>query len=106
MKSYAGNANSIADSILEILYNQDLTEKMVSNASRKVKELFNWTRIAEMTADVYEKSINRFKEQLVEDIPENIKTEKIQKESILDRLTDEKARLDKIARNQSKLKEA
>ena len=106
MKSYAGNANSIADSILEILYNQDLTEKMVSNAGRKVKELFNWTRIAEMTADVYEKSINRFKEQLVEDIPENIKTEKIQKESILDRLTDEKARLDKIARNQSRLKEA
>lgn len=64
MKAYAGNLNSLADSILEVLHDKDLADKVVKNASRKVKELFNWDRISEMTADVYEESIKKFNEKL------------------------------------------
>ncbi len=109
MKSYAGNANSIADSVLELLYNQDLKDKIVKNATRKVRELFNWNRIAKMSIDVYEKAIKNFNKNLKEaeeTIPEEIKVEKLQKESILERLTKEKDLLDRLARPKEKLSEA
>ena len=35
MKSYTGNANSLADSILEILHNPEKAEKMKENALKK-----------------------------------------------------------------------
>ena len=109
MKSYAGNANSIADSVLELLYNQDLKDKIVKNATRKVRELFNWNRIAKMSIDVYEEAIKNFNESVKEaeeTIPEEIKVEKLQKESILERLTKEKDLLDRLARPKEKLSEA
>lgn len=111
MKSYAGNANSIADSVLELLFNQELSNKITKNASRKVKELFNWNRIAEMTAQVYEESIKRFnenfnKEENTEEVPEAIKVEKLQKESILERLTKDRDLADILARPNERLQEA
>ena len=57
MKSYAGNANSIADSILNILYDHQLAANVSKNAKAKVKELYNWNKIAQDSHFVYQKAI-------------------------------------------------
>ncbi len=57
MKSYAGNPNSLADSILELLYNPQLCDSVVKQAKLKVKNEFNWTKIAQDTHFVYQKAI-------------------------------------------------
>ncbi len=57
MKSYAGNSNSLADSILSLLYNPDLCERIVKNAKQKVKEVYNWQKIAQDTHFTYQKAI-------------------------------------------------
>ena len=49
LKSYAGNANSIADSVTQLLYDYDLSEKITKNAKLEVVQNFNWTKIAEDT---------------------------------------------------------
>ena len=57
MKSYCGNANSIADSILELLYNPELYENIVRKAKAKVKNNYNWAKIAQDTHFTYQKAI-------------------------------------------------
>ena len=57
MKSYAGNSNSIADSILALLYDHSLAATVSKNAKAKVKELYNWNKIAQDTHFVYQKAI-------------------------------------------------
>jgi len=57
MKSYAGNSNSIADSILSLLYDQQLNAKVSKNAKAKVKELYSWNKIAQDTHFTYQKAI-------------------------------------------------
>ena len=57
LKSYAGNANSLADSIIELLYNKKLGDTIVKNAKAKVKAQFNWDKITNDTHFVYEKAI-------------------------------------------------
>lgn len=57
MKSYAGNSNSIADSILTLLFDHKLGMEISKNAKNKVKELYNWTRIAQDTHFSYQKAI-------------------------------------------------
>lgn len=57
MKSYAGNPNSIADSVLAVLYDQQLATNISKKAKQKVKEEFNWTKIAQDTHYTYEKAI-------------------------------------------------
>ena len=57
MKSYAGNANSLADSILALLFNPELCENITKNAKEKVKKEYNWTKITEETHFAYEKAI-------------------------------------------------
>ena len=57
MKSYAGNSNSIADSVLTLLYNHQLCDNIVKNAKTKVKQEFNWNKIAKDTYFTYEKAI-------------------------------------------------
>ena len=57
MKSYAGNANSIADSILTLLFNQELAKSCVEKAQEKVRTQYNWTKIADDTHFIYEKAI-------------------------------------------------
>lgn len=57
MKSYAGNANSIADSILNLLYDHQLANNVSKNAKAKVKELYNWNKIAQDSHFVYQKAI-------------------------------------------------
>lgn len=81
MKSYAGNANSIADSVLSLLYDPQLCANISKKAKAKVKEQFNWTRIAQDTHFTYEKAIcqtmaERQAEQLLQERAK--KTEKAQ----------------------------
>ncbi len=57
MKAYTGNANSLADCILAILFNHDLTEKMKVNAANKVQSIYNWDKISGQTINVYEEVI-------------------------------------------------
>ena len=54
MKSYCGNPNSIADSIL---FNPELCDNIVKNAKIKVKENYNWQKIAQDTHFTYQKAI-------------------------------------------------
>jgi glycosyltransferase involved in cell wall biosynthesis len=57
MKSYAGNANSLADSILTLLFDHKLCDEVVKNAKAKVKAEYNWNKITSDTHFVYEKAI-------------------------------------------------
>jgi len=57
MKSYTGNANSIADSILELLYDEQLAKNIVKKAKNKVKNNYNWNKIAQDTHFTYQKAI-------------------------------------------------
>lgn len=57
MKSYCGNPNSLADSILQLLYSPELCENVVKKAKQKVKNEYNWTKIAQDTYFAYQKAI-------------------------------------------------
>ena len=57
MKSYAGNSNSLADSILSLLYNPGLCANIVKQAKLDVKNKYNWTKIAQDTHFTYQKAI-------------------------------------------------
>lgn len=57
MKSYAGNANSIADSVLALLYDHQLADNVSKNAKAKIKNLYNWNKIAQDTHFIYQKAI-------------------------------------------------
>ena len=61
MKSYAGNPNSLADSILECLYDETLCKQMAAKAHEKVVKEFNWETISKKTMDVYKESIKQAK---------------------------------------------
>ena len=72
MKSYAGNPNSLADSILELLLNPALCDKVTKKAKQKVKNEYNWAKIAQDTYFTYEKAIcktvaEKQKEQMVQE---------------------------------------
>ena len=66
MKSYAGNSNSIADSILALLYDQELCNRVSKNAIEVVKEKYNWNIIAQATFKTYEKAISKSKSKELE----------------------------------------
>ncbi len=57
MKAYCGNANSLADSILEVLYDHKLASDMVRKAKNKVRNEYNWSKIAQDTHFTYQKAI-------------------------------------------------
>ena len=57
MKSYTENANSLADSILTLLFDQQLCSEITKNAKQKVKNEYNWTKLAQDTHFVYQKAI-------------------------------------------------
>ena len=57
MKSYAGNPNSIADSVLTLLFDAALAANVSKKAKVKIKEEFNWNKIAQDTHYIYEKAI-------------------------------------------------
>ena len=53
LKSYAGNANSIADSVLKILYDYNLSDSLIENARKEVVQKYNWKVIAMSTLNSY-----------------------------------------------------
>ena len=57
MKSYCGNPNSLADSILELLYDHKLCADMTKAAKNKVRSEYNWSKIAQDTHFAYQKAI-------------------------------------------------
>ncbi len=57
MKSYAGNPNSIADSILALLYNPELCANITKKAKQEVKDNYSWAKIAQDTHFAYQKAI-------------------------------------------------
>ena len=57
MKCYAGNSNSIADSILAYLFDSKLCDQCAKAAKAKVKEEYNWNKITQDTYFVYQKAI-------------------------------------------------
>lgn len=61
MKSYTGNSNSLADSILDILHNPDKAEKMKKRAYEKVHTIYNWDVITNKTLEVYNDIIEEAK---------------------------------------------
>lgn len=87
MKSYAGNSNSIADSILTLLFDHKLCNEISKNAKNKVKELYNWTKIAQDTHFSYQKAIcetmaERQAKQLVQEKALKIKKNKGEEKEI------------------------
>ena len=78
MKSYAGNPNSLADSILELLFNPQLCESISKKAKTKVKNEYSWTKIAQDTHFIYQKAICQTMEerQTHQIAQENAKKEK------------------------------
>ena len=77
MKSYAGNPNSLADSILTLLFDSKLCSDVVKNASSKVKTDYNWQKIAQDTHFTYQKAIC---ETMAERQAKQIEQEKAQKQ--------------------------
>src|SRR5574344_703069 len=57
MKAYAGNSNSIADSVLELLYDKELCANVSKKAQADVKQSVKWNKIAQDTYFAYEKAI-------------------------------------------------
>ncbi len=57
MKAYCGNPNSIADSILELLYDYKLCADITKKAKNKVRNEYNWSKIAQDTHFTYQKAI-------------------------------------------------
>ena len=86
MKSYAGNPNSIADSVTALLYDHQLAQNCSKRAKQKVKEQFNWEKIAQDTHFTYEKAIcqtmaeKQAKQMLQEKAQKAGKAENTQKE--------------------------
>ena len=59
MKSYAGNANSIADSVLALLFDPKLCANISQNAIKMVKENYNWAKITDNTYYVNQLAIGK-----------------------------------------------
>lgn len=57
MKAYTGNANSLADCVLTILFNPELAEKIKVNALRKAQTVYNWDKISDQTLNLYKEVI-------------------------------------------------
>lgn len=62
MKAYAGNSNSLADCIIELLFDSEKAENIKKNALEKVEKNYNWNVIANQTLNVYRQILEESKE--------------------------------------------
>jgi len=78
MKAYAGNPNSIADSVLELLFDHQLCSNIVKKAKNKVRNEYNWNKIAQDTHFTYQKAIceTMAERQRLQDAQESAKKSK------------------------------
>jgi hypothetical protein len=53
--TYAGDSNSLAWGLLEVLRNPDLANRLSQEAYKRVHEVYNWRAIAKRTSEAYEK---------------------------------------------------
>lgn len=58
IKTYAGNSDSLAWGILELLYNPNYANAIRENAYNKVHNVYNWDLIAKDTVNVYNYVLN------------------------------------------------
>ena len=62
MKAYTGNSNSLADCVLELLFNSnEKNAEIRSHAMSKVHDLYNWDKIADQTYNVYKEVVEEAK---------------------------------------------
>jgi len=59
MKTYAGNPNSIADNVLEVLMNQDKAKNIIKKAKAKINKIYSWHYISEQTIAVYKEVLKQ-----------------------------------------------
>ncbi len=60
-KAYPDNSDSIADGVIKILTDEGYANYIAKNAFKKVREVYNWYRIAEETVSVYERVLDEYK---------------------------------------------
>lgn len=60
MKFYSGNSNSLADCIIELLKDENLSNRICKVALDKVHKLYNWNNISKMISDIYKYVISQF----------------------------------------------
>ena len=75
MKTYCGNPNSIADAILELLYDHKLCAEITKKAKNKVRNEYNWSKISQDTHFAYQKAI-------CQSMAEKQKKQRIQKKKL------------------------
>ncbi|MCL2354547.1 MAG: glycosyltransferase family 4 protein [Oscillospiraceae bacterium] len=93
LKSYAGNPNSIADSITALLFNPELCQNIAKKAKQKVKNEYNWAKIAQDTHFTYQKAIcQTMAERQANQIAQEKARKKKAKESTVTNLLDFKQR--------------
>jgi len=61
MKVPADNSQALADSIIELLTNETLRNRIVSNAVDKLKHVYDWSIIADHTIKVYQNVFDEWK---------------------------------------------
>jgi len=62
MKVPADNSQALADSIIELLTNETLRTRIVSNAIDKLKHVYDWSIIADHTIKVYQNVFDEWKD--------------------------------------------
>ena len=60
LTTFAGNAGSLTDAILEVLRHEDFAKQMASRAFERVQTTFNWSLIAGQTIAVYKRVWDEF----------------------------------------------
>jgi glycosyltransferase involved in cell wall biosynthesis len=58
LKAYTGNRQSLADMVIWMLNDRNMTEKMKQKAYEKVRRQYNWLEIARQTRDTYRDILN------------------------------------------------
>lgn len=88
LKSYAGNSNSIADSVLAVLKDEILAKRIAENGKKEVMDNYSWKDISINTLNTYNEAINIFKKEVKEVNNKNEISEKtvIKKENIKDKI--------------------
>lgn len=88
MKAFTGNANSLADCILALLFDHNLSEKVKANAMKKANSIYNWDGISDQTIKLFEEVVinhkNTFKAASTEEVVEKKRTPKTKKQNIKD----------------------
>lgn len=59
LKSYCGNADSIADTILSLLFNHVLCNNITKKAKQIVETEYSWVKIAQDTQFTYQKAVSK-----------------------------------------------